>query len=413
MAKPKFYLKNPKAKDETLIYLFYSRDGQRIKLSTGETIHPKNWNNEEQEARKNFQGHTDLNNLLNKYKEGIKSIYQKAISEGIPPTQDYVRAQFVKLLFKDKAGDSKKGIFDYIEEYIEDNATNLKPNSLKKFRTLSNHLSKFQAEKKYKVTFDTIDLVFYDKFLSFLIKDLGHLNSSVGTAIKKLKTFLRWATERGYNTNMAFTNKKFKVFHPETDIIYLTDKELMSLYEFDFGNRKVLENMRDVFCFACFTGLRYSDVEQLRKAHIKGNEIHITTIKTKDKLIIPLIQYATAILKKHDYKLPIITNQKSNHYLKEMAKVVGIDEEIIIMKSKGVEELEFKGAKHEFISFHTARRTYITLSLEKGMRPEVVMSITGHKNWATFKKYIKLIPAVKVYEMNKAWNPEVVLKAVS
>ena len=81
-----------------------------------------------------------------------------------------------------------------------------------------------------------------------------------------------------------------------------------------------------------------------------------------------------------------------------------INESVIVTKYRGLEKVEFLEPKYNFISSHTARRTFVTLSLEKGMRPETVMSITGHKDYKTFKKYIKLTDKVKMNEMNQIWS---------
>ena len=78
----------------------------------------------------------------------------------------------------------------------------------------------------------------------------------------------------------------------------------------------------------------------------------------------------------------------------------------IVVKTSfiGSKRIEEKIKKHDMISTHTARRTFITISLEKGMRPDIVMSITGHKSYSSFKKYIKLSEKVREQEMNNAWS---------
>ena len=108
---------------------------------------------------------------------------------------------------------------------------------------------------------------------------------------------------------------------------------------------------------------------------------------------------------KNEGRLPkLFSNQKTNEYLKELGELAGITESILIIKYRGIEKVEFLEPKYKFISSHTARRTFVTLSLEKGMRPETVMSITGHKDYKTFKKYIKLTDKVKLVEMNNIWS---------
>ena len=109
------------------------------------------------------------------------------------------------------------------------------------------------------------------------------------------------------------------------------------------------------------------------------------------------------ILERNGNQLPVISNQKFNTYLKELGQLAGIDEPTTITRYKGVEEIVEVGPKYQFLSFHDARRTFVTLSLEKGMRHEILMSFTGHKHYKTLKKYIKLTDSVKATEMRAAW----------
>lgn len=130
----------------------------------------------------------------------------------------------------------------------------------------------------------------------------------------------------------------------------------------------------------------------------------------------PLNAFALAILDKHKDSpkpLPVMSSQKTNDYLKELCQLLNIDESTTLSKRRGNERLDNTQPKHEFISTHTARRTFITLSLEKGMRPEVVMRISGHSNYATFKKHIKLSEKVTENEMNQIWQMKPLMKVVS
>ncbi|MGI4751272.1 MAG: hypothetical protein ACRYFB_11610 [Janthinobacterium lividum] len=118
-------------------------------------------------------------------------------------------------------------------------------------------------------------------------------------------------------------------------------------------------------------------------------------------------RFAKEILNRNGGSLPkMASNQKTNDYLKELGELAEINEMVHIVKYRGVEKVEFLEPKYKFICTHTARRTFVTLCLEKGMRPETVMSITGHKDYKTFKKYIKLTDKVKMIEMNKIWGAD-------
>lgn len=400
MAQVNFYLKNPNEKEDTLIYLFFSYNGQRFKYSVSEKILPKFWNTQEQRVKKSFSGSLEINNHLDRIEGEIKKIYRNGIISGKAINNQFLKEELECKLFP--SSKSKNDFFDLFTEFIEVQQATKTNKTIQKYKTLFNHLKEFQTRKKYVLTFDRIDMKFYEKYVTYYINDLKLLNNSVAKYIKTLKTFLNWATERGYNTNNTFA--KFKAKERDADIIYLTEQELFLIYNYDLSNKPALEKVRDTFCFCCFTGLRYSDLIRLKKKNIKGEEIHLVSEKTTDNLIIPLNKFSNAILSKYNHSLPYISNQKTNEHLKELGKLCGITEPVTLTQFRGVEEIQVTKPKCEFIGTHTARRTFVTLSLEKGMRAETVMNITGHKEYNTFKKYIKITSKVKLVEMKKVWD---------
>jgi len=133
----------------------------------------------------------------------------------------------------------------------------------------------------------------------------------------------------------------------------------------------------------------------------------VNTYKTRAVVKTPLRTEARAIINRHMGKpnfLPTITNQKSNAYLKELGKLAGIDEPTRNIQYRGSQRIETVKPKYEYLSTHTGRRTFVTLSLEAGARPEIVMEITGHKSYKTFKKYIKITERVVEKEMQRIWG---------
>lgn len=410
MAKVNFYLKDPKSKIETPIYLFYSFDSQRLKYAIGHTIHPKLWNPENQSVRekKDAVNYASINGLIKSISDFVGGEYLKAKSKGIQITQDYLRTKLDEFLYK--GVEAPKDFFEHLHEFMEVHSVTKKGRTIQKYKTLSNQLLNFQKEKKFKVSFETVNMAFYEKLMAHYLQDLGLLNNTTGKYISALKTFLHWATERNYNTNLSFV--KFKAINTSADIIYLTQEELMKIYELKLDKNKRLEQVRDAFCFGCFTGLRHSDISSLKKANIKGENIIMTSFKTREQLEIPLNDFSKQLLKKYDYQFPVISNQKFNDYIKEVGKLADISDPIILTKYKGAEEVKFEKPKWEYLSSHCGRRTFVTLSLEKGMRAETVMAITGHKSYKTFKRYIKITSKVKEVEMNRIWSKEPKLKAV-
>ncbi|MCH8905173.1 MAG: site-specific integrase [Bacteroidetes bacterium] len=408
MATVNFYLKEPTSKGDTLIYLIFHFKGNRLKFSTGETIRPVNWNSKRHRVKSPVAGSEAFNNYLNKLEEDVNTIYRTLKLNGQIPSSELIRQQLSELHHSNPK--ERESVIEVFERFIEINNSRWQKNTTKKYVTLLNHLIDFQSRKKRKITFESINLNFFEVFLNYYINDLKHLNSSIAKDIARLKTFLRWAIDHDYNIKQDFT--RFRVASYETDIIYLSEDELFKLFEFNLTESKRLEQVRDVFCFGCFTGQRFSDIYNLKKDDIKANSWSLHTQKTKESISIPLNDFAIEILKKYDYCLPVISNQKTNKYLKELGRKVGINESITLVKYSGAERIEFIKPKYDFISTHTARRTFVTLSLEKGMRPETVMAITGHKDYKVFKKYIKITNKVKETEMKQIWNKIPSLKVV-
>jgi integrase len=197
------------------------------------------------------------------------------------------------------------------------------------------------------------------------------------------------------------------------EVIALTQEELNRLFLCDLSNDKRLANVRDVFCFSCFTGLRYSDLKQLRWEHIKSTEIVLTITKTKSRLSIPLSEYSSTILDKYKQAgrpLPVISSQNMNYALKELGELVGIDEQIEIVRYRGAQRIINVYPKHRLLTVHTGRKTFATLSLERGMSAEETMSVTGHSDYKSFKRYVRITEERKKLVMNRAWGaPETII----
>ena len=128
---------------------------------------------------------------------------------------------------------------------------------------------------------------------------------------------------------------------------------------------------------------------------------------------IPIHPYVTQILKKYKNELPKIpSNQKFNEYIKEVAKEVGIDDNISIQKRKGNFNYDKAIPKYELISSHTARRSFATNAYLSGIPPISIMMITGHKTETAFMKYIKISSEENAIQLQKSkfFSPLVIAK---
>ncbi len=180
----------------------------------------------------------------------------------------------------------------------------------------------------------------------------------------------------------------------------------MTLYNLQIEDER-LKRVRDLFVFQCFTGVRYSDIQNISREDLIGSTWRVRTQKTHQLIEIPLNSYALSILAKYsDYPqpLPVISNQKMNAYLKELCENAKIDEPVKVVKYQGNQRIETTHKKYEIIGTHTARRTFISLSLQKGMKPDVIMAITGHTTYRMMQRYLKIADEHKREEMDKTWG---------
>ena len=192
-------------------------------------------------------------------------------------------------------------------------------------------------------------------------------------------------------------------------VIFLTRNELDKIRACQIpAAKQYLERVRDVLLFCCFTGLRHSDVYNLKRSDVKEEHIEITTIKTADSLIIELNDHSKAILEKYkdipfqnNKALPVVSNQKMNEYLKELGELADIDEPVRETYYKGNERIDEVTPKYALLSTHTGRRTFICNALALGIPVQVVMKWTGHSDYKAMKPYIDIADDIKIQAMNK------------
>ena len=173
--------------------------------------------------------------------------------------------------------------------------------------------------------------------------------------------------------------------------IYLTEADLEKLEKVELSGNE--EKLRDLFLLQCYIGQRYGDMLRLDNAIITDKTITLVQEKTDKKVVIPLNDDAKAILKKYDNKMPYIGAEYANELLKSIGKKAGIDDEQLITKQEKGKTVTVKVPKYELMKTHTARRTFVTASIKRGIEPSIIMRITGHTASKTMERYNKMTAA--------------------
>ncbi|ATV32186.1 site-specific integrase [Prevotella intermedia] len=390
---------------------------KRIEFTTGYRIDAAKWDTDKQRVRngctnKLKQSASEINASLLGYYTEVQEIFKKFEVEEIMPTPEQIKEAF-NALHKPIEEEVKprnstpNAFYKVFDEFVRDcgRQNDWTDSTYEKFAAVKNHLMNFRDG----LTFDFFDEKGLNDYVTYL-RDVKEMrNSTIGKQLSFLKWFLRWAFKKGLHQNNAYDSYKPKLKSTQKKIIFLTWEELNKLREFEIpAAKQALDRVRDVFLFQCFTGLRYSDVFNLRKSDIKGDHIEVTTVKTSDSLIIELNKHSKAILDKYkdvafeDNKvLPVITNQKMNDYLKELAELAGIDEPVRQTYYRGNERIDEVTPKYALLGTHAGRRTFICNALALGIPPQVVMKWTGHSDYKAMKPYIDIADDIKANAMSK------------
>lgn len=412
MAKFNFNLRAPGADRPTPINFVIRYEGLQLYFPTGEAIHPKQWDPSEQRARarRSQPELAELNARLNDL-EGtagkVLSAYQT--QHGHAPTVEELRRLLNERLSRSPKQEVKAtDLFEFIEEFIRDaeKRTNEKTGrpihagSIRVYRRVLAFLRAYR-EKHYKrrpFSFEQIDADvtgFYQSFRTFLTHEQGLSSNTAGNRIGKMKTFLLEAQARGLLRN--FNPKRFKTFSEDVDSIHLTEQELATLRALDLSHAPRLDRVRDLFLVGCWSGLRFSDFTQIRPHHLTpdGKFFDLTQQKTGERVKFPINAVIRSIMDKYAGKTanslpPAISNVKMNEYLKELGKLAGLDTPVEVRRTKGGMLTTRTVPKYELLVTHTARRSFATNMVHRGVPTPLIMAITGHKSEQMFWKYVKL-----------------------
>lgn len=386
---------------------------QRIEFTTGYRIDATKWDADKQRVKngctnKLKQSASEINADLLQYYYEIQNIFKECEIQNIIPTREYIKKTFIaKLKNAPEASKEKADQLNFLkafDEFIAEGSRTWAEATIKKFTTAKKHITTFNVNP----TFEDWTETHLNNYVDFLL-DNDLRNVSVNKEIKCLKWFLRWAFKKNYHHTIAFATFKPKLKSIPKKVIFLTWDELTQLREYKIPESKeYLDRVRDVFLFCCFTGLRYSDVRNLKQSDIKENHIEITTIKTADNLIIEQNKFSKAILDKYknsNFKnysaLPVISNEKMNEYLKELGELAELKEPVRMTYYKGNERIDEIIPKYRVLSTHAGRRTFICNALALGIPAQVVMKWTGHSDYKAMKPYIDIADDIKAKAMDK------------
>jgi integrase len=276
-----------------------------------------------------------------------------------------------------------------------------------RYKTVQTRLIEFSKVYDRELSLSTIDEIFHTDYTTWLEDTKSLAKNTIWKDITTIKSMVNFFVEEGFISSLPYRTKKFKAVEEESDSIYLTESEIQEIRNIDLSNNQRLERVRDFFICGCYTGLRYSDLSKVNKHSFVKDDgmdfIELVQAKTGDPVSVPILHVVKEIFEKYDYKLPVISNQKVNDYIKEVCQMAGINDNVTKTITKGGKKLTINYEKWQLVTDHTARRSFATNAFKRGVSTLVIMPITGHRTEKSFMKYIKLDNREKAKRFSSDW----------
>jgi integrase len=420
-ASAKFHLTRPQPKtpadeqEPTAIFLLLYGDGKQIKLPTGESIHPAEWDSVEQRARVGGRGRSklsDKNALLNatlsRMGAAAVACYDKGKAAGQLPTKEALRGA-IKAEDPD-AREVRRPLGDYAERLARMKSTYAEA-TVRSHNTTYQHLARYAALSRRPLAYTDFSREWAERFAAWLsagaaVRD-SMADSSVNKQLKNLKEFLSDVADRGYTPPISVKGWNWDFASPEIMALSATEVARIEALE---GLPPYLENARRLWLLMAYTGLRYSDAMKLKPEHDKGVVLQLIPKKTTDISATVYIRKAARVLLEKCWtgEVHSISNVKLNKFIKAVCERAGIDEltEKISYYGQTSRPKREVFKKYELVTCHTARRTYITLSFGREIPLELIMMASGHVNPKTTLRYNQNTVARQVEVSRRAWGED-------
>ncbi len=387
-------------------------DGLRLKCATGEKCKPSEWNANRQRFRGSFTGADEANDFLELRAKQVSEWWRKERAADRTPTMAGLKSALRPVAAPVAEVVQKQSISVLNDEHREAlRARGYANHTLRQRKMLGSWLASFEQDRGELLDPTTYDLATHDRLLSYLRFERNLAQNTVASAVRGLKVLLRWCREERA-MSVPVELRKLQGRHADVLKMWLSADDLSALAAAVLP--EYLTRVRDVLLFSCYTGLRYSDVWALQPGNLQewdgGRILRLVQTKTRTAVSIYLTQEAGAILDKYRGEderarlLPVLANQVMNRYLKRVGKYAGLTAPVVVTEQIGGEIIKKSVPKYELLTTHTARHTFATQSLLRGMPVEVLQKVMGHAKIQTTLIYAKVVEDLQHQTMRRVWE---------
>jgi site-specific recombinase XerD len=364
------------------IYSKITINGKRLSIALNYKIKPNSWVVKTESVKSNSKNSKLINDAIEAMKSGIYQAHSHILATNKPLNVSQLRAY----IFGEDVAEKRPTLLEVIQQHNEhfEKMIGIKysKGSFKNYKTSQRFLMEFIPTYNHKkdIALKDVNYKFAEAFFTFLTTIKTCKQNGANKQIQRLKTIINYAIKQGYLEKNPLST--FSLEFSPVNKIALTVEELVRLSAIPL-HRVVLQQVREVFLFQCYTGLSYADVKQLSMKHLHRLSeqeycIKMNREKTKVAFTVPLLPQAMSILLNYIRVastnkpiLPVISNQKMNEHLKLLQELGGIPKNL---------------------TTHLARHTFATtITLSNGVPIETVSRMLGHTKLVTTQLYAKVL----------------------
>ena len=355
------------------IYIVLIKNRKKRYFSTKLFIYPEHWDNKKRKVKKGDIRYLAYNKLLIKYEEQLFNFIFNAEIEGKDISIDTL---YNFLSYGNKGAD----VYQFIKQIADEQKGSFAESTLIRYKSQTNKLRSFREN----LFFSDITPEFIREYCSFLPNIKHNSDNTISSSLSFLKGIISKARKKGVTNIHPFNEIKIKSISGHREVLSMEElNKLEHLYhygEMDQRHRNVL----GYFLFACFTGLRFSDISALKMKDIKNSIVDTLTKKTGVWVRIPLSKRAINLLNNphNGYAFRVISNQKTNEYLREIINTAKINKKI---------------------TFHCGRHTFASRCIDLGVPLYIVAKFLGHTDIRTTEIYTQYTDNQRIREINK-WD---------
>ncbi|WP_347067482.1 site-specific integrase [Flavobacterium sp. WV_118_3] len=377
----RFVIKKEKNKQGLYpIYLRAFLKGKKIETATPVTIPLRDWSLRNQRVKSQNNYHERYNMILDAIdKKSIKLLVNNFLNEEYPLSL----VQFKDRLLALNHYSVEQSFTDYILGYLEENKTKFKTETWFGYKSQISKMLKFKKE----ILFSDINERFINDYRQYMLNTLSNNENTASKSLRVLRTFVNISMRFGYIKTNPFQYISIKKVDGKRDFLSIEElNKLTDYYSKDNFAKLIEKDILGYFLFACYTGLRYSDLKTFSTDLIVDNSIRLRMHKTGCLVNIPLSKKAKMFLPNITFEGSSVFRVYCNKVTNKELKKIGAD---LGLKKK--------------LTCHVARHTFATASISLGIPIEVVSKLLGHTSIRTTQVYAKIVDTVKIKEMQK-WD---------